>query len=503
MSEEDATRLPSVPDEHREASGPSGGRTPPLGTSLIIVAAILAIACTLAFVPTGSFFGRASAVAAIAIGLVQIPITLAWKRKGYLSTPGMQEPLRRIVAVRALALGALAVTGLTQHSAETVIIISTLAAAIVAASHLRTGGRLDRLVEEYSPVTKEEPRRPRAVTRSPDGRVLTLREDAAAAVTELVKVGAYMWRIPLLAPLVAVVVLIFCGAALAIGVFTGHWIGEPAKSTAPKEGHTPPSPEAGSPIQPAPLPTPPAPPPTQPAPSGVAPTPPVCAPVVQRSGATPKARYAMESLYSPEASLGGFEPGCFGQIVRHTFASKQSRKPEVYFTTVGTTVTTLEPISFAIDSEDFGRVIFPYELASQIQALITKVGPVGGIGQYHPYYEAGTGGYFLVRSRIGTVVFIRRRPAEAFEELQPTEARAWFAGMKAHQDAWLWPSPPEAGPAGEVLVQLRSDDGTDRISDTISYYPASGLATQAGTKYPKEPVYELNLPELSELAAEA
>lgn len=108
-----------------------------------------------------------------------------------------------------------------------------------------------------------------------------------------------------------------------------------------------------------------------------------------------------------------------------------------------------------------------------------------------------------MRSRIGTVVFIHRGSSEPFEELQPTEARAWIASMKAHQHVWLWPSPPEAGPSSETLVQLRSDDDTDEIKGTISYYPATGLAVQAGTRYPKAPVYELNLSELSELAATA
>jgi hypothetical protein len=418
---------------------------------------------------------------------------------------------------------------------------------------------------ETSEVTKATEIPKRSITFDPNTKIFTIRvlDGVSNAAQDLASLGKYVRLAPIGILVVTLVMLILCSATLAIGLLSGKWIGEPAKVKPPTPTVSIATPASGAtytegqlvdasytcadgtggpgirscsgsvangdaittsssgshtftvtvtsnddlsttqtvhytvmaPRSPTPTSTTTT---AQKTTSKATDAPAAtCEKVHQHSGATRKALNAIEALYELKLETDTIEPGCFGQIVRHEYA----RRHEAFFTTVGTAPGSAEKTSFGIDSEHFGTVILPWSVGPEIEALIKKIGPVGGI-EHYPYYPiTGGGGYLLVRSWIGTIVFVRRQESEPFQELKPTQARAWIASMKSNDYMWLWPSSPEPGPKGEQLIQLRSTESV--IKATITYHPGSGTSEQDEVKYPASPVVELNLVELGELAKTA
>jgi hypothetical protein len=506
---------------------------------VMLVAAVLAIVCTLAFVPTGSLFSRGVAVMAILIGLAQIPIALGWRCAGHWKVREARKTLIATIAIRVLATSLTAAVAFLVRSTEWVVLVATPALSVVAVSLCRAPGNIDRRRKQHDsrkpaePITGRKPGEPkqptvvkapsaelhaagttdpaqvprRPVTFDSGARTLTIKvpDGMTYAAEDLVRVGRYARAVPIATLLATVVMLILCGGTLAIGLVSGIWIGERPSTEVTEGGQQAPPPHelASPPVLPATTPAPTTTPtPVEPGSGGAATPVPTCTTVQQHSGATWKALMAIEALYELELDTETIDKGCFGQIVRYEFRRAHQAKREAFFTTIATAPGSAEKTSLGIDSEHFGTVLLPWAVGPEIQALMQKIGPVGGVGHY-PYYAVnGGGGYILIRSWIGTIVFVRRLESGPFQELKPTQARAWIASMKAHHHKWLWPSPPEPGPKGETLIQLHSSE-SDRIKATVTYHSGSGTAEQDGVEYPSSPVVELNLVELTELSETA
>lgn len=480
-----------VPPPQPPADGTGSGR---LWAQLAGIAAIITIACVLLLVPQGPFFGKALAVGAILVIISQVLGLIAWCGDGCLGLPHLRMMLWRVFVTRMLALSAVVVVGFWIHSGLTVT--ATVAFAILLISHVRTPRRIKRRIDAMgAPLTK---RKKHYWSYDEKNKVATLAvsHSFAEAVADIFNVFGSWRRIPALAPLAIAVALILCTTALAVGIITGNWIEHTSSGSGAKGGGTttptPPAHHILKPQVPTSSTT-----VTTPAPS---PWDGKCVAVRQYSGATTKAKHSVSLLYETESGMTHLHEGCFGQIVhyRYTFPN---HKWENYFTTVGTNPQSREDLTFAVDSEHFGAYIFMWAVASLIQALIAKVGPVGGVGRFPQYQAGASGDFYLVRSRVGIFVFIRRKQTESYIELPPTVARAWLGDMKAVHE-WLWPSPPENGLKGEILFQLWSNNHT-QIEGTVKWIPSTGLAERGHVPYPAKPVIELNLSELTKLANSA
>jgi hypothetical protein len=214
-----------------------------------------------------------------------------------------------------------------------------------------------------------------------------------------------------------------------------------------------------------------------------------------QSGISPAAIRSINKLYEQESRLTTSEEGCVRHISAHHFGH------ESYFTAIGVAPGTSDALSYAIDSERYGPVIFLQPIAPMIKKLVTKVGPVGGVTRF-PHYEASQGDFYLTRSPEGIYMFIRRTPADAYERLSPTVARA-LLGVAKEYGAWLWPSQPEQGAHGQQTIHLRSADSSGWIRDAITLDTFTGEAQRSRYHYPALPVKELDLAEVVALASTA
>lgn len=463
-----------------------------LAAFLAAAAAYITIACVLLLVPRGAFFGHALAVAAGSILFAELLALLRWCGKGYLGENGPKRMLLGVFATRVVLCVAVIACGYALAPGAWSTVVVTFGFAGLGVSHLRTPRRVaDWLKRHGAPKPKERKRR---IDADLESGVVTLKvtHNAAETVSELLELFGRWRRIPRLLPGMVALMLILCSAALAVGILTKKWVGEPSHSKPTTSALTP-TPTTPAPTPSAPTPTTPAPPP-EPKPERT------CHAVAQLSHPDGKAVAAVARLYDYESKLPPRREGCYGQIIREAFPLGHPGR-ERYFTTIGTGLAG-EELSYALDSERFGTVLFLWSVASLIKAIIAKVGPVGGVGRF-PYYEAGTGELYLLRcrvgNRVGNIVLIHRSKAEEWVELPPSAARAWLGRMNA-LGKWLWPSQPHSLSDGETDFDLSTSEGEG--AGTIRVVP-SGSAQLDGVPYPVEPAYELSLSELVKRSADA
>jgi hypothetical protein len=492
---------PELPEERsRHAHDPEGAGRRNLGALIGAAAAYAAIASTLLLVPPGTFFGHGLAVVAGSVAFAHLLALLRWCGKSYFRAPHLKRMLWRIFLTRLLIEGAIIFSGYQLSSADVLTLIATLGFGALFISHMRTPKRVAKRIDQKgAPRPKQVKKRIRTDHETNEINVKVPRS-VAEVTSELLDLFGRWPRIPRLAPPVVALMLILCATALAVGVTTHKWIGgqEKQKQIAVVTTPTPTTPAAPPP---SPQVSPPNGPPVE-LPAEHEEWNGECRRVEQRSGATPKAIHAMQRLYGDELGLTSLQEGCYGQIVRQHY-TVTPHKREAYFTTIGTNLLTGGGLSFGIDSERFGTVLFLWSVASLVKAIVATMGPVGGIGRF-PYYEvAGGGEVILIRCRVsvrvGNIALIRRGATEAWVELPPTAARAWFGRMKAVHK-WLWPSQAETQPDGETLYKLQTSEGSPR--GTIHLF-SDGHTELNGALYPKEPAFELNLPELTKLAEQA
>lgn len=492
MSEESP---PESCEREYDDEGASRGK---VGALIPAVAVYVTIASVLILVPSGTFFGHGLAVIAGSVAFAEILCLLRWCGKGHFRTEHLAWMSSRIIATRIAATGVIIFAGYWLSAADALTLVASASFVALLVSHVRTPKRIDkRIAEKGAPQPKTVSRR---IVFNPAKREIVLKEiphSVAEAASEVLDLFGRWSRIPKFAPAVIVVALIICTAALGVGLTTGQWIGEQT-AVKPRVAIVTPA-KPSLPAMSTPTPTPLASPPNDP-PAKRQEWNGECHRVLQRNGATPKAINAIHELYE-ESGLTTLREGCYGQIVREHYKVK-ARHHETYFATIGSNLLTGEELSFGIDSERFGPVLFLWSVASLVKAIIEEVGPVGGVGRF-PYYEVAGGGEFVllrcrVSQRVGNVVLLRRDPGEAWTELPTTVARAWLGQMNAVHK-WLWPLVAETKANGETLYELQTSEGSPMGAIRAS----KDLAEIAGTPYPKEPAYELDLPELTKLAAEA
>jgi hypothetical protein len=490
---------PEPPEQRRHAHDPEGAGRRNLGALIGAAAAYAAIASTLLLVPPGTFFGHGLAVVAGSLAFAHLLGLVRWCGKSYFRAPHLKWMLWRIFLARLLIEGAIIFSGYQLSAADVLTLVATLGFGALFISHMPTAKRVaKRIAQKGAPRPKQVKRRIRTDHETSEINVKVPRS-VAEVTSELLDLFGQWPRIPKLAPPVVALTLMLCATALAVGVTTDEWIGGQEAGKQKQVAVVTTAPMTTTPASPAP--SPPVAPPDDP---------PVeheewngeCHRVEQSSGATPKAVDAMQRLYGDELGLSSLREGCYGQIVRHHYTVKPHQR-ETYFTTIGTNLLTGEGLSFGIDSERFGTVLFLWSVASLVKAIVATMGPVGGVGRF-PYYDVAGGGELIlircrVAARVGNTVLIRRSASEAWGELPPTAARAWLGRMKAVHK-WLWPSLAETQSDGEALYKLQTSEGSPR--GTIRLF-SDGFAELNGEPYPKEPAFELNLAELTKLAEQA
>jgi hypothetical protein len=404
----------------------------------------------------------------------------------------LQPWLMIMVILKIAALIAIAATGIILEPSAVIVISYAVVFAILFASHWVLLSNL-----QESPEGPQQMKRgvswtwpkgagqPSALSYSPPRGIDRLIEAVQRASTTKLKVAR--------AGMLLAVLAVICGAGAAVGSIVGRTPqNKPSTSTTATSSSTstslsPPLVTTATALT---------------ASTTVKTIPPIppwdgtCPPPPPQSEAKEPAVGTIIRLYDEESPLTPLEEGCVGHIYPHHFYK------EFYATMTGINPQTQTPISFSVDSEHFGPVIFRWAAHSLIEELMAKVGPVGGVGRF-PRYRAGTGEFYLVRTPHKRIyVLIRRLATEAFQELVPTVARAWEAKMSALK-GWLLPSWPVNDPHGTKIFQLLSDDSSGRIEGTITLHVKSGLATSNGTRYPANPVKELSLAELEALALTA
>jgi hypothetical protein len=201
---------------------------------------------------------------------------------------------------------------------------------------------------------------------------------------------------------------------------------------------------------------------------------------------------ALDRLYEVESGLEPRLEGCVQHVTSH------HHQTEFYATAFGINPVTMVRLSYALDSERYGSVIVLASAISLVKALVTEIGPVGGVGRF-PDYNAGSGDFYLLTSPRGGYVLIRRHSNEEYVTLAPTVARAWLGAMK-EDDEWLWPTTVQGH---KNMVRLESDEPSASVVDQIRVNKVTGEATRKIYRYPVAPAKEISLTELVALAAKA
>jgi hypothetical protein len=218
-------------------------------------------------------------------------------------------------------------------------------------------------------------------------------------------------------------------------------------------------------------------------------------------GPPPKSHVSAEAiarmvrLFKVESQLEPSVEGCVGVIEAHPYPG------DYYVTTKALETPSGETLSFAVYSELHGGVLVLDAARAKLEALIEKVGPVGGVGRY-PHYTAGPGDYYLFRSALGVYVFIRESKTEPYRQLPPGLVRAWYLLMVT-LETWLWPSHPLPGPHGKLIYEMWSPSNTRRPVAEVTLEPKSGSAYCARSVYHRSSRFEPSLGELVELSASA
>jgi hypothetical protein len=501
---------------------------------ILWVAGVGAIAALVAFVPTGWFFGRLVGSCAVIGGALQGVEAQRWHRKGYFDKDYLRTPLRRILAGVQGGLLALTLTGFLAPPAHAIILLSPWVWAAATASHFLTPRLINRLISEAGPANRPVPRVRQYWWFDAPAKDLVLREEdpAGGRCSKVASVGSWGRRVLALA--LPVVLLILSGTGFALAVATHDWLGEPTaaeiaeqKREAAAEAEAKAQKLAEAQIRAAreqeateretqreqarDSEAPGASPGDQPSPGSsesqlVQPLLPApeewdgtCTKVTQRSRGVAKATHTIEDLLE-DTELTSKQEGCIGQVTPHSYLLAHQHHRERYFTSVNTNQLTGAKLSFAIDSEGFAALLVSWQMAPAIKQLLAKYGPVGGDVGF-PDYPVAAGDFYLIKTRAGTFVFIRREPGEPYRELPPTAARGWLGEIKNAKE-FLWPAAGVPGDGSEKRFVLRADEEGSEGEGvaTVHWYP-SGFAWRGTYQYPFEPVRELNKLELLKYAA--
>ena len=444
-----------------------------------IAAAVAGLAAGVA-VLNSSIYGRLASIGAGVVAGLQALEGLDWQADGYFSREGDLRGLaRNVLAFRFTTLLVLAVASLTLHSSEVRVIVGWVCCILLAASHARFAERVNRRTsDEAQAVPPLKGARRALVTQvSAEGRPqvirLTSSRNLEEVLLDLIRLARWSRGLPRYAPLVVTIMLLVSSIAVAVGLIGGHWpdarsgTGAPTGNGKPKvlrEAQKPPGHEqvtAGQKLTRA-----------VPALALTLPWDGPCPPLPPSPATLQRAREAFERLYLSESHLQPSDVGCITSISAHKFGQ------EFFASALGTNLETNAPLSYALDSERYGSVLVLASAMSAIQKMTAEVGTVGGVGRF-PYYKAAEGDFYLLRTRLGVAVLIRRLTTESYELLPPTVARAWLGAMNELEE-WLWPEVGSAYVSGPGVFPFSTAVTEQNVAIELT---ADGTARRGGFRY--------------------
>lgn len=422
---------------------------------------------------------RGTAVLALVlIPLLELPTwenlrsSTLWER----ATDAMRRGLTRLFAAKSATLVAIGISGLLMSASPAVVGAFGVLIAVLFTAHWLVLSHQDRECR-LTPRSQVGGGRNRTLASLPPGG----RSGFVVYLPRPVEIASALargaWRARVILSMPAVLLLLaglLCTVAFAVNVARKHHKHHTEPSPPPSHGgHTRHVESSGSQTQNQTTST------TETTPSSEHVWLGTCPALPKQTEAKEPAVGAITRRYAPGTYPEPIEKGCMTHIYPKEF------RHEFYAEMTGMIPGTYTPLSLCVDSEAFGVSIFLWAIAAEIEKLISEVGPVGGPpvkGGYFPRYTVGNRGeMYLVDSRKGIYMFVRRTSAETWVKLVPTLTRAALGAMNANHHQWLWASQPKPEPGGAKVVELRLGPDEEPVA-RITLKP-NGTAVGDGVEY--------------------
>jgi hypothetical protein len=187
--------------------------------------------------------------------------------------------------------------------------------------------------------------------------------------------------------------------------------------------------------------------------------------------------------------------GCISELEGHPY------RDDYYVTAVGIEQPTGEPLSFAVQSERCGGALVLNVARKAVEEVMTKAGPVCGVGPY-PRYRVKDSDYYYLRSPHGVWIVFRRSQTDEYEIMPPGLVRTWYQAMLA-VGTWLWPSPPRRLGHHILRYEMWSYRNTERAELIVKFNKRTGTGSYPGQSFPADPKFEPLRGKLLNLAEES